>query len=270
MTGETASSSTRTNTGVDAETPHSARVWNYWLGGKDHYAVDRELGDQVAATWPSIIDHARSSRVFLSRAVRYLVERAGVRQFLDVGTGLPTAQNTHELAQRLAPESRIVYVDNDPLVLTHARALLTSSTEGATDYIDADLYDATGIIDHAAHTLDLNQPVALMVLSTLGHVPTHEQAHSVVRGLMERLPSGSYLAIHDGTNTENTADGANQYNTSGAVPYHLRAPEQIHTWFDSVDLVDPGLVSSSDWHPELSDEQLPPELDTRVGIGRKR
>src|SRR5947209_16685710 len=150
-------------TGIDTAVPHSARIWNYWLGGKDNYAVDREAGDQFSAIYPGIVDIARADRAFLGRVVRYLAGEAGVRQFLDVGTGLPTADNTHQVAQRVAPESRIVYVDNDPLVLAHARALLTSSPEGATAYVDADLRDSDRIMSEAAGTLDFTQPIALML-----------------------------------------------------------------------------------------------------------
>jgi hypothetical protein len=150
---------------IDASVPNSARIWNYWLGGKDNYPVDREAGEQFRAIFPEIVEVARSTRAFLNRAVRYLAGEAGVRQFLDIGTGLPTAENTHEVAQRVAPEPRIVYVDNDPVVLAHARALLTS-TEGVTAYVDADLHDPGRILELSAHTLDLNRPVAVMLLGS--------------------------------------------------------------------------------------------------------
>src|SRR5690348_8145736 len=155
---------------IDTSVPHSARVWNYWLGGKDHYPVDRLVGDQVMAMFPDITRLARADRAFLGRAVRYLAGDAGIRQFLDIGTGLPTANNTHEVAQGIAPESRIVYVDNDPLVLVHARALLTSTPEGACDYIDADLRETGKILSEAARTLDFARPVALMMLGIVGQV----------------------------------------------------------------------------------------------------
>ena len=161
---------------IDASVPHSARIWNYWLGGKDNFAADREAGDEFLTVYPGQRDKARAVRHFLARAVRYLVVEAGVRQFLDVGTGLPTADNTHEVAQRLAPESRIVYVDNDPLVLAHARILLTSSPEGVTNYIDADLHDPAHILAEAAKTLDLDQPVALLLIGVLGHVADPAEA----------------------------------------------------------------------------------------------
>ncbi len=212
---------------IDTSVPHSARVWNYWLGGKDYYPVDQAAGDQFREVFPEIVDAARASRAFLTRAVRYLAGEAGVRQFLDIGTGLPTANNTHQVAQRVAPEARIVYVDNDPLVLTHARALLTSTPEGVTDYADADLGDPDTILEAAAKTLDFTQPVALMLLGILGHVGDYDEARSIVRRLLAALPSGSYLALNDGTNVVNKAlvdEAQRAYNESGAVPYHPRKP----------------------------------------------
>src|SRR5262244_2815320 len=170
---------------LDTTVSHSARIWNYWLGGKDNYAVDREAGDKVAAMLPSIVAQARADRAFLGRAIRYLAGEEGIRQFLDIGTGMPTSDNTHEVAQRVAPESRIVYVDNDPLVLAHARALLVSTAQGATDCIDADVREPDKILEHTAQTLDLTQPTALMLLGILGHVPDDDEAYSIVRRLMD-------------------------------------------------------------------------------------
>jgi hypothetical protein len=161
---------------IDTTVPHSARVWNYWLGGKDNYPVDRAAGEQFREIFPEIVDAARTSRQFLTRAVRYLAGVAGIRQFLDVGTGLPTADNTHEVAQRVAPDSRIVYVDNDPLVLTHARALLTSTPQGVTENIDADVREPDKIVLAAAKTLDFTQPTALMLLGILGHIGDYDEA----------------------------------------------------------------------------------------------
>src|SRR5438876_8267911 len=176
-------------TAIDTSVPHSARIWNYWLGGKDNYAVDRAAGDAYVEVFPGIVDVARAGRAFLARAVRYLALEAGIRQFLDVGTGLPTADNTHQIAQRAAPESRIVYVDNDPLILAHARALLTSTPEGATDYIDADLHDPETILREAARTLDFTKPVALMLMGILGHVKDDDEVRSIIKRLMDALPS---------------------------------------------------------------------------------
>ena len=170
-------------TGIDTTVPHSARIWNYWLGGKDNYAVDREAGDQYKEIFPGIAVVARTSRGFLTRAVRYLAGEAGIRQFLDVGTGLPTANNTHQVAQGVAPESKIVYVDNDPLVLAHARALLTSSPEGATEYLDADIRDPAAILDTAAGLLNFTQPIALMLMGIMGHF-TDEEAYPITSRLI--------------------------------------------------------------------------------------
>jgi S-adenosyl methyltransferase len=184
---------------IDTSVPHSARFWNYLLGGKDNYPVDRALGDQIAKVAPGLVDVARGSREFIIRSVTYLAGEVGIRQFLDVGTGLPTANNTHEVAQRVAPDSRIVYVDNDPLVLTHAAALLTSSPEGATDYIDADLHDPDTIIREAGRTLDFTRPVALMLTGVMGHVKSDDEARSIIGRLMDAMPPAA---------TSRTATGA--------------------------------------------------------------
>jgi hypothetical protein len=259
---------------IDTSVPHSARVWNYWLGGKDNYPVDRAAGGQFREIFPEIVDAARASRQFLTRVVRYLAGEAGIRQFLDVGTGLPTADNTHQVAQRVAPESRIVYVDNDPLVLAHARALLTSTPEGVTSYIDADLREPDEIVQAAARTLDFSRPTALMLLGILGHVADYDEARSIVKRLLDPLPSGSYLALNDGTNVVNKAvvdEAQRQYNESGAVPYHPRSPEQIAGLFDGLELLEPGVVSCPRWRPDPADAGggLPAEVDMFGGVGRK-
>ncbi|HYY81416.1 MAG TPA: SAM-dependent methyltransferase, partial [Actinomycetes bacterium] len=180
---------------IDTSVAHSARIWNYWLGGKDHYPVDRTVGDRIAEMFPDIVTLARADRAFLGRAVRYLVSEAGIRQFLDIGTGLPTADNTHEVAQRLAPECRIVYVDNDPLVLAHARALLVGTPQGATDYIDADVREPDTILRAAARTLDFSQPVAVMLLGILHHLSDDDQADAIVDRLVDGIPAGGFLTI---------------------------------------------------------------------------
>jgi len=259
-------------TGIDTTVPHSARIWNYWLGGKDNYAVDRAAGDEYAKVFPGIRDVALASRQFLARTIRYLAQEAGIRQFLDVGTGLPTADNTHQIAQRAAPESRIVYVDNDPLVLAHARALLTSTPEGATAYIDADLRDPGKIMADAAKTLDFTQPIALILSGILGHVTDTGEAHSIVRRLVDALPSGSYLSLNDGTSVVAGApyeEAAETYNESGAVPYVLRTPEEIASFFDGLDLVEPGVVSCPRWRPEAAPSGPPAEVDAFGGVGKK-
>ncbi|WP_344685502.1 SAM-dependent methyltransferase [Saccharopolyspora taberi] len=234
---------------IDTTAPHAARIWNYWLGGKDNYTVDREAGDRYRETYPGIVDMARTGRGFLARAVGYLAGEAGIRQFLDIGTGLPTADNTHEIAQRIAPESRIVYVDNDPLVLAHARALLTSTPEGATDYLHADVRDPRRVLDHAASTLDFSRPTALLLLGVMGLVPDDDVARSVVAELLSALPAGSYLVFGDATNSDTALVKAqDHYNDSGAAqPYRLRSAEQIRGFLRGLELVPPGLVEYPQW-----------------------
>jgi hypothetical protein len=250
---------------LDTSVPHSARVWNYWLGGKDNYAADREVGDSVREVFPAIVENAQACRAFLARVVGFLAGEAGIRQFLDIGTGLPTANNTHQVAQRIAPESHIVYVDNDPLVLVHARALLSSGPEGATDYIDADMRDTAKIRAEAARTLDFDRPVALMLMGILGHVEDDDEALAIVRRLIDLLPSGSYLAFYDGTDTnEKIVEGA-RISSEGGHNYFLRSPERIARFFDGLELVEPGVVSVSDWRPEAE----APHQDSYGGIGRK-
>lgn len=253
---------------IDTSTPHSARFWNYFVGGKDNYEKDRELGDHIKQIFPGLVDVARTSRLFLGRAVRHLATEQGVRQFLDIGTGLPTADNTHEVAQRAAPDARIVYVDNDPLVLAHARALLTSTPEGHTAYIDADLYQPEAILAEAGKTLDLSQPVALIILNTLGHVAEHARAHDLVSRLMSGLPSGSYLVISDSTATsEGMIAASNEYNKSGAVPYYVRSVEEIGAFFDGLELLEPGVAQVTRWRPE--GEEAAMEVDAYGAVGRK-
>jgi hypothetical protein len=254
-------------TAIDTTVPHSARIWNYWLGGKDNYAVDREAGDQYLEIFPGIAVVARTSRGFLTRAVSYLAGEAGIRQFLDIGTGLPTANNTHEVAQRVAPESKIVYVDNDPLVLAHARALLTSRPEGATEYLDADIRNPATILDAAAGLLDFRQPLALMLMGIMGHF-TDEEAYPIVRRLLAGLPSGSYFALYDGANTNEAFNQAQEgYNQSGAVPYYLRSPEQFARYFEGLELVEPGVVPVPHWRPDPDAE--PVEIYSYCGVGYK-
>jgi S-adenosyl methyltransferase len=257
-------------TGIDTTVPHSARIWNYWLGGKDNFAVDREAGDQFSAIYPGIVDIARADRAFLGRVIRYLAGEARIRQFLDVGTGLPTADNTHQVAQRVAPESRVVYVDNDPLVLTHARALLTSSAEGASSFVDADMRDAEKVLREAAQWLDLTQPVALTFMGVLGHVVDHDEAQSIVDALLDGLPSGSYLSINDSVNTSHALEEALRvYEASGAVPYRTRTPEQFASYFKGLELVEPGVVNVDDWRPDPGSARGP-EIPQLGAVGRKR
>jgi len=257
----------------DTTVSHSARIWNYWLGGRDNFAVDREAGDRVAAMLPSIVAQARADRAFLGRAIRYLAGAERIRQFLDIGTGLPTASNTHEVAQQVAPESRIVYVDNDPLVLVHARALLTSTAEGACDYVDGDLHDPEKIVAEAARTLDFTKPVALMLLGILHHIPDTDEAYSIVRRLVAALAPGSYVAINHSTSAihgKAMEDAVRHWNKVGKPSMTLRTPEQITRFFDGLEMLPPGVVSCSRWRPEPSDGPgEPDEVDEFSGVGRK-
>ena len=258
---------------LDTTVPHSARIWNYWLGGKDNYAVDREAGDKVAAMLPSIVAQARADRAFLGRAIRYLAGEEGIRQFLDIGTGLPSADNTHQVAQRVAPDSRIVYADNDPMVLTHARALLTSTPEGSCDYVDGDLREPDEILAKAAHTLDFTKPVALMLLGVVHHIPDTEQAYSIVRHLVAALAPGSFLAINHSTSAVHGAameEAVAHWNRVGTPSMTLRTPEQIAAFFGGLDLVPPGVVSCSRWRPSLTPAGgQPVEVDEFCGVARK-
>jgi len=253
---------------LDTTVPQTARIWNHLLGGKDNFAVDREVGDQIIASMPELAENARLSRAYLVRAVRWLATDAGIRQFLDVGTGLPTAGNTHEVAQKAAPDARIVYVDNDPLVLAHARALLTSTPEGATDYIDADMHDQKSILERAAETLDFGKPVGLIMMGILGHVEDDAEAKSIIDGFLQAMPSGSYLAMYDGSDTSPAVTEAVRiWNISANPKYHLRSPARIAALFDGLELVEPGVVSVTRWKPDNGD--LPAEIDQYCAVGRK-
>jgi S-adenosyl methyltransferase len=250
--------------------PHGARIWNYWLGGKDNYEADRKIGDAVSAVFPEIAVMAFKSRQFLNRTVRYLAGEAGVRQFLDIGTGLPTMQNTHEVAQAVAPDARIVYVDNDPLVLAHARALLVNTTpEGVTKYIDSDYREPDRIIAQAHEILDFTRPIAVMFMGVFGYVPDYDEASSVVSRMLDAVPSGSYLALWEATSTsEAVVRGARAQAELGS-PYELRTVEEVRGWFTGTELVDPGLVPVTDWRPDEVEVGWNEPLDAYGGVGRK-
>lgn len=240
--------SPRLNTGV----AHNARVWNYWVGGKDNYEVDQQVGEHVAGMFPVIRDVARADREFLGRAVRHLTAERGVRQFLDVGTGLPTVDNTHEIAQRIAPESRIVYVDNDPIVLVHARTLLTSTREGVTDYIDADVHDPDAIVERAAATLDFTRPIAVMMLGILNFVLDTGEARDIVRRVMAAVPSGSFLVLTHPTfdadlGGEGNVAAMEFWNANATPPITARSRAEVAAFLDGLELVEPGLVPCSQW-----------------------
>ena len=255
------------------QVPASARIWNYWLGGKDNYQVDREAGDAYLAVYPAIRTVARQSRQFLTRSVRYLAGEAGIRQFLDIGTGLPAMQNTHEVAQSVARGSRIAYVDNDPVVLAHARAILTNLAPGfgPVDYIDADVHHPELIIAEARGLLNLDEPVSVMFFGILGHVADLGEARSIVTRVMDAVPPGSYLTIYDGTCTSAAfVEAEKTYDDTGAVPYVLRSPEQVAGFFDGLELVEPGVVSISQWRPDAADLGTPQPVDAHGAVARKR
>ena len=257
---------------IDTGTAHSARVYNYWLGGKDNFPADREAAEAAIAANPGIVADVRANRAFLARVVRYLVTEAGVRQFLDIGTGLPTANNTHEVAQEKAPESRIVYVDNDPIVLSHARALLTSTPEGATAYLDADLREPELILKSAARTLDFSQPIALMMLIILHLIPDAEQPGKIVARLMSALPAGSYLVLaHPASDIQPAAMAemtrrVNQRMRGAAATMRTRG--EVASFFDGLELIEPGVVQPQQWRPDPMTE-TPAEVTAWCGVARK-
>ena len=257
---------------LNADLPHSARVWNYLLGGKDNFAADREAADYAVRLMPELVLSARANRQFLGRAVRFLAGEARIRQFLDVGTGLPTADNTHEVAQAVAPDARVVYVDNDPLVLTHARALLTSSPEGATDYLAADVRDPQAILRAAATTLDLGRPTAVVLSGILNFVMDDAEARSVVAQFMAAVPAGSYLLISHPTtevNGEAVEESMRQWNESGAAPIRTRTVEEIRGFFAGLELLEPGVVTCTAWRPDPRHPGITEVVSEFVAVGRK-
>jgi O-methyltransferase involved in polyketide biosynthesis len=246
----------------DITVPHISRVYDYWLGGKDNFAADRELGEQTLLAYPNIVDSVRANRAFLVRSVRFLTTEMGIRQFLDIGAGLPTADNIHEVAQREAPDSRVVYADNDPVVLTHARALLRSTPEGALAYLDADLRDPGTILAEAAETLDFSQPVAIMLLTVLQFAPDSE-VYEIVERLVGACSPGSFLVIsHPASDIE--ADRHNEMvrriNESMPQKVTLRDHAGVTRMFDGLKLVEPGVVKASQWRPESDAQAATPTV----------
>jgi hypothetical protein len=256
---------------IDTNRPHSARVWNYWLGGKDWYAVDAQAGKHVAEVVPGITDSARADRTFLRRVVTLLAGEYGVRQFLDIGTGLPTMDNTHEVAQQVDPACRIVYVDNDPVVLAHARALLTSTPEGATTYLAADLRDPQRIVAAAAETLDFDRPIAVMLLAIMHLIGDDDEADDLVDQLLAALPPGSFLALsHACLDDPATEHAVRVWNASGTpTPVRARTSAQITEFFDGLELLDPGVVTCSRWRAEPNAWGAALSVMTYGGVGRK-
>ena len=238
----------------DTSVAHHARIYDYLLGGKDNFAADRKAGDALIAAYPAMVSLARANRAFLGRAVRFLAQEAGIRQFLDIGTGIPAAGSTHQVAQEAAPDSRIVYVDYDPVVLSHARALLVSGPQGAADYIDADARDVGTILDQAAQTLDFSQPVAVIIALMLHAISDSDDPHGIVSRIMNALPAGSYLAIsHPASDIEpdKATDLTARVNPLSYQQYTGRSREQVLRFFDGLELVEPGLVQVQQWRPGI-------------------
>lgn len=261
---------------IDPTVPHAARRYDYWLGGKDNFAADRESGDAVAAAYPAIRTTVIENRRFMQRATRHLTEQAGIRQFLDIGTGIPTSPNMHEVAQGVAPESRVVYVDNDPIVLAHARALLTSAPEGATAYVDADLRDPDRILGHPdlRATLDLTRPVALMLVAILHFLPDGDDPYGVTRRLVEALPSGSYLVISHATTDlvpRHIAATAAPSAATSMIDMAFRTRDQFASFFDGLELIPPGISPLTEWRPDDPPEQRTPAAQASMfaAVARK-
>ncbi len=257
---------------IDTTVAHPARVYDYWLGGKDNFAADREAAERVLAVTPGLRYRVRANRAFLARVARYLAAEAGIRQFLDIGTGIPSANNTHEVTQAAAPDSRIVYVDNDPIVLTHAKALLASGPEGATQYIDGDIRNPAPILRDAARTLDFTRPTALMLLGILHLVQDSEDPYRLVAELMDALPSGSYLAIsHPASDIHVAAQAEAQkrYNERVSTPQTMRNRAEVTRFFDGLDLVPPGVVYVHEWRPDPGDVPPADGVSAHGGVARK-
>jgi hypothetical protein len=255
---------------IDTSVPHIARIYDYWLGGKDNFAVDRAAGQKAAASDPSLLQGVRGNRAFLARSVRFLAGEAGIRQFLDIGTGIPSANNTHEVAHAVAPGSRVVYVDNDPIVLAHARALLTGIA-GETAYIDADARKPREILDAAGETLDYSEPVAVMLIGVLHCIPDEDDPWAIVRTVVDALPAGSYLTItHPSHDFYGDVTGKMVSGLNSAMRQQLtfRGRDAVLRFFDGAALVDPGLVRIPDWRPDSEEDRANPAA-MWGGVGKK-
>ncbi|MGC0417804.1 SAM-dependent methyltransferase [Embleya sp. AB8] len=254
--------------------PHSARIWNYWMGGTDNHDIDRRVGDASLEIDPDIAEMATESRRFLIRAVGHLAGEVGIRQFLDIGTGLPTMQNTHEVARGIAPDARVVYVDNDPLVLTHARALPAGTAgttgEGVATYVEADFNDPERILDEAGNILDLTRPVGVMFMGVLGHARTHDDVLRITRTVLAAVPPGSHLVYWDGTtDSPHYVRMCEEYAKSGGVPYIPRTQDQLRTVFDGLELLDPGFGKITHWRRPDSEPAGAREIAAYGGVARK-
>ena len=257
---------------IDTTVAHPARVYDYWLGGSVNYAADREAAERVLAVTPGLRFRVRANREFLARAVRYLAAEAGIRQFLDIGTGIPSANNTHEVARAAAPDARVVYVDNDPIVLAHARELLAGGPAGATQYIHGDARDPGAIIAAAARTLDFTRPAALLLLGVLHLISDAEDPYRIVAALMAALPAGSYLVISHPASDINAAaqaEAQKRYNERVATPQTLRTRAEVARFFDGLDLVPPGLVYVHAWRPDAPAAVPADTASAHGGVARK-
>jgi hypothetical protein len=258
---------------IDITAAHAARVYDYWLGGKDNFKADRIAAEEVIAVRPTIIRDVQANRAFLGRAVRFLARDAGIRQFLDIGTGIPTAGNTHEVAQGAAPECRIVYVDNDPIVLAHARALLSSSPGGACAYLDADLKETARILQEAARTLDFSRPVAVLFVGVLHLVSEDEDPYGIVTEMVRATVPGSYLALTQPAkdiDAEMVAEGARRYNERVKVRQTRRSYAETLRFFDGLRLVPPGLVQCHRWRPDPEATGLQENVSCYAGVARRQ
>jgi hypothetical protein len=254
---------------IDTTVPNVARVWNYLVGGRDNFEADRGAARQLVAAAPVVAEAGHASRAFLRRAVMYLAGEAGIRQFLDIGTGIPTAGNTHEVAQSVAPQCRIVYVDNDPVVLAHARALLRSSPEGVTSYIDADARDPGKIIAAAQDTLDFGQPVAIMAIGILNFIAGTRDVGVIVDTLLAAVPPGSYLALMQPAVEEGLLAAQRRWNQISPVPVWLRDRDEVAGWLDGLELVEPGIVDVDKWRPADGDPVYPGGMPLYGAVARK-
>jgi hypothetical protein len=255
----------------DTSVPHVARVYDYWLGGKDNFAADREMGERTLAAYPNLVYSVRANRAFLARTVRFLAADMGIRQFLDIGTGIPTASNTHEVAQRVAPECRIVYVDNDPIVLSHAQALLKSAPQGACAYLDADLRDPEKILAGAADTLDFGQPVAVMLIAVMHFVGDDAEASAIINKLMGACVPGSFVAMSHAASdidAEQMAEMIRRLNEATAEKTTLRDRAAVARLFEGLELVEPGLIRAAEWRPDTELEASSPAA-LWGGVARK-
>lgn len=257
---------------IDTSVAHQSRIYDYWLGGKDNFAADRDAAEQAIAAYPPIVRGVRAQRAFLARAVRYLAGLEGILQFLDIGTGLPTANNTHEVAQGTAPAARVVYVDNDPMVLTHARALLTSTPQGATSYLDADLREPDKILALAADLLDFSQPVALLLIGILQLIPDADEPHAIVDRLVGALAPGSWVAVyHPASDIDQlrVGEAVRRVNARSAGTTTLRSYDQVARFFNGLQLMEPGLVQVQLWRPGVAAPDDGEQIAAYAGLARK-